>query len=175
MERLEIQRRSMFNAIGMGNAEIVRECLEAGVDANARTPKGRTPLIKAVRTLVVESVVVDVLLDHGADPRLTDGEGHTALDYARRRLERLGPGPDKISKSRSLDEHGNLRLTSEETQRVEQFAAELRESDAQLAEEYLDIYMQERRKAAVRQFMPRRELRIIIQRLEEVLGDWAAK
>ena len=37
-----------------------------------------------------------------------------------------------------------------------------------LAAEVADVYIQERRKAALRQFMPRRELRFIIDQLEEI-------
>jgi ankyrin repeat protein len=158
------QRKRMLNAIAMGSAEIVRECLEGGADPNARDRLGRTPLMRAVRSVILEPNVVDVLLEFGADPLAGDMFGMTALAYACRRLEKLGPGPDP--RSRSLDEHGNLRLSPTERAQVDEMVTELTQHDPQLAADFLDMYLQERRKAALRQSMPRRELRIVIQRLD---------
>lgn len=117
--------------------------------------------------------MVDVLLEFGADPRDEDSLGRTALYYARRRLERLGPGPDKIHRSEALDEHGNLRLSPEEQAQIDETAEELRRDSPQAADEFVEMYLQERRKAALHQNMPRRELKIIIRRLEEA-GDEGA-
>ena len=162
--------RRMFNFIRMGDPDRTREMLEAGVDPNSRNKRGRPAIIVAVRSLILDSGVVDALLDAGADPNAADENGLTALDYARRRLARLGPGPDPVHRSSSLDAHGNLVLDEEEKAMMEEFRA----ASSRFGEEAVEIYMQERRKAALRQFMPRRELRIIIQRLEELGADSAS-
>ncbi|MFH0979995.1 MAG: ankyrin repeat domain-containing protein [Planctomycetota bacterium] len=155
--------RRFFNGVRAGDAERVRKLLEVGVDANMCDRRGRPAMIVAVRTLVVESGVVDALLDAGADPQATDADGRTALQYARRRLERLGPGPDRVHRSPALDEHGNVRLDEEEREML----TEWRRAAPDVAAEAEGMYIQERRKAALRQFMPRRELRFIVRRLEE--------
>ncbi len=159
--------RRFFGAIRVGDAERVRELLEAGMDANVRDRRGRPALVVAVRAMIPKSGVVDALLDAGADQQATDADGRTALDHARRRLERLGPGPDHVHRSPALDEHGNLVLSEEE----QQMLAEWRRAAPGVAAEAEEMYIQERRKAALRQFQPRRELRIIVRRLEEVGGE----
>ena len=95
-----------------------------------------------------------------------DHVGLTALDYARRRLVKLRPGPDPVQRSRSLDRHGNLRLSQEERDMLDEVKRTAKEPA--LAAEVADVYILERRKAALRQFMPRRELRFIIDQLEEI-------
>ncbi len=159
-------RRRFFGSIRVGDAERVRELLAEGMDPNTCNRHGRPALIVAARALIPESVVVDALLDAGADPQATDADGRTALDYARRRLARLGPGPDHVHRSPTLDEHGNVRLSEEEREMIAEWHRDAPETAAEIEE----IYTQERRKAALRQFMPRRELRIIVRRLEE-LGE----
>ena len=53
----------------------------AGADPNLRDETGQTPLHKAV--LSSEENVIEALLNHGADPDITDsvGHGHTALAW----------------------------------------------------------------------------------------------
>ncbi|HPF38546.1 MAG TPA: hypothetical protein P5081_20900 [Phycisphaerae bacterium] len=155
-------RRRLFNAIMAGDGNLAREVLEGGCDPNVRNSEGTPAIIEAAKTLVPESGVIDALLDAGADPQVTDEFGLTALDHARRRLIEEGEGRDSISRSKSLDASGNLVLSDEEKAYIE----ELREAGGERGDEGVEIYMQERRKAALRQFMPRRELKIIIDRLE---------
>jgi hypothetical protein len=164
MDHEKWNRRRLFSAISVGDIERVRDVLALGVGPGTCDKRGRPAIISAVRARIPESGVVDLLLEAGADPEVTDEAGLTALDHARRRLVRLGPGPDKATISRSLDAHGNLMLSDEEKQLIEEVARK----HPQMAEEFADIYTQERRKAALRQFMPRRELRIIVDRLESI-------
>ena len=157
--------KRLFNNIRVGNLDRVRDILEFGIDPNVRDKRGRPALIRAVRALIPDCGVVDALLEAGADPQATDGDGLTALDYARRRLVRLGDKPDPVRRSQSLDEHGNLVLSEEEQEFIEQMRREHPDS----GEEFAEMYVQERRKVALRQFMPRREMRMIIDRLESLL------
>jgi hypothetical protein len=186
-----MNRRRLFNAIRVGDIERVRAILAGNpalgeaaseaapverdarkaavlraaakpVDPNVCDRRGRPALIAAVRALILESGVVDALLEAGADPKATDAQRMTALDHARRRFERLGPGPDRVRRSPSLDASGNLRLRPEE----QEFMEQMRREHPDMADEFIEMYFQERRKAALRQFMPRRELRIIVSRLE---------
>jgi len=166
MDRVDLNIRRLFNNIRIGDIDRVREILESGVDPNIRDKRGRPAIVRAVRALIPESGVVDVLLEAGADATAMDEQGLSALDYARRRLARLGDGPDPVTRSQSLDADGNLVLSDEE----QEFMEQIKKEHGDRAEEYVDICVQERRKAAVRQFRPRRELRIIVQRLEELTG-----
>ena len=66
-----------------GNApEVARWLLGQGVIVDARAPNGRTPLMQAVRFASEE--IVDMLLAAGADPTLTERDGSTAAEGARR-------------------------------------------------------------------------------------------
>ena len=66
-----------------GNApEVARWLLGQGVIVDARAPNGRTPLMPAVRFASEE--IVDMLLVAGADPTLTELDGSTAVEGARR-------------------------------------------------------------------------------------------
>lgn len=155
-------RRRLFNAIMAADANLARDVLGGAADPNDCNDEGTPAIIEAVKTFVPDSGVVDALLDAGADPHVADETGLTALEHARRHLVDLGPGTDETAKSRSLDADGNLVLDDEE----KAFLEEIRKAGGDRGEEAVEMYIQERRKAAVRQFMQRRELRIIIDRLE---------
>jgi ankyrin repeat protein len=65
-----------------GNApEVARWLLTQGVAVDPRAPNGRTPLMQAARYAGED--VVDALLAAGADVKLTDRDGATAIDAAR--------------------------------------------------------------------------------------------
>ena len=60
--------------------DVVRFLLEKKVDPNQRGEDGLTPLLRAAMGDLPETV--GLLLDHGADPKGTDGQGRTLAEYA---------------------------------------------------------------------------------------------
>jgi ankyrin repeat protein len=67
-----------------------RLLLEAGADPNAVDAEGATPLIwfcKGLATKSQASSYIRMLLDHGADARITDNSGKTAFDHANGKYE----------------------------------------------------------------------------------------
>ena len=58
----------------------VQSLLDAGADPNAASPGGTTPLIMAAG--YGYTPIVELLLHRGSNPRLTDRNGHNALDAA---------------------------------------------------------------------------------------------
>ena len=61
----------------------IRACLKFGIDVNARTDYGDTPLHMACRVKKAKSEVVQELLNAGADLTAKDGSGMTPIQYAR--------------------------------------------------------------------------------------------
>jgi ankyrin repeat protein len=99
----------LYLAAQRGDADLVIERLSWGIDPNCTSPRNRTPLIANVRGGSPNAATVRALLASGADPRVTDQRGLTALDYARRKLMRLrGRSPGRRRKSLSLDENDQL-------------------------------------------------------------------
>src|SRR5262249_5827195 len=72
--------------------DVILFLLESGADPDAAAAGGVTPLHRAVRNRC--SAAVAALLDAGADPRLPNDNGSTALDLARRPTGRGGSGSD---------------------------------------------------------------------------------
>ena len=89
----------LHSAAAARSVPIARLLLERGAPVNARqgpTESGFTPLIEAALNGQVE--MVELLMRHGADASLKDGDGKTAADHARERghaglAGRLGSAP----------------------------------------------------------------------------------
>lgn len=62
--------------------DIVKLLLSYGVNVNARSPNGTTPLMMAAR--YGNEAGAKLLLEHGADPTLKNQLGLTAVDFAKR-------------------------------------------------------------------------------------------
>eukprot|EP00128_Syssomonas_multiformis_P015714 Colp12_sorted_trinity150504_noHs@14315 len=69
-------KTSLHLASAMGHTEIVLKLLEAGADVNCLTQEG-PPLMSAA--VNAERDIMEIFLQNGADPDLTDKEGNTAL------------------------------------------------------------------------------------------------
>ena len=106
---------------------------------------------------------VQVLLQSGADPTLTDHSGLSALDYSRRKLMRLQAKPRrKPKKSLSLDENNQLQLSAEEQAELDKRRGEL----AGDARESIRNYWQARLRAARRVFNDPEQVEQIVSLLE---------
>src|SRR5262249_12010107 len=114
------------------------------------------------------AATVRALLERGADPALADESGLTALDYARRKLARLQARPHRRPrKSPSLDENGQLRLSAEEQEEMDEARRELGPD----AREHLRIWWQERLRAARRVFNDPVQVEQIVTILESADGQ----
>lgn len=73
---------ALLEAARSEDEALVRRLLEGGSPVNAVRPEGRrvTALMRAADQ--GHSPVVRLLLEHGADPAIANGEGETALDFA---------------------------------------------------------------------------------------------
>jgi len=70
-------------ALSSGNVEVARALLDHGADPNGKGVSADTPaLIRAVHT--EKPAFVELLLERGADPNLTNAYGETALFHAAR-------------------------------------------------------------------------------------------
>lgn len=87
-----------LDAAFRNNEETVRLLIAAGANVNTQDSlEGRTPLIKAVNNDIIS--VVKILLDAGADPKIKDKHGDTAIDYYKQ-LQAPNPEIGKL-----LEEH----------------------------------------------------------------------
>jgi ankyrin repeat protein len=63
--------------------------MREGAPLNVRDKEGHAPLHEAVKSRDLS--MVDLLLDHGADPNMTDARGWTILDHLARHDDRSSP------------------------------------------------------------------------------------
>ena len=71
------EAESLFKAVGRGDLSAVQSMLAAGVDVNAKTPAGNTPLIYTAFN--GQTAVVGALLGAGAQVNQTSHDGSSAL------------------------------------------------------------------------------------------------
>ena len=72
--------RWMLATRGDGHLQVVASLVVAGADVNARDEHARTPLMAAAENGNAE--IVQVLLNHGADPSLQSKRGESAMSLA---------------------------------------------------------------------------------------------
>ena len=71
---------ALHNAVMSGRPECVRVLLEQSCDVNVRTNQGSTPLMYAmVRSIKSDKECIKMLLEHGANTKMSDINGRTAL------------------------------------------------------------------------------------------------
>lgn len=158
----------LYLAAQRGDADLVAERLSWGIDPNCSFSRGRTPLIANVRGSCPSVATVRALLKHGTDPSFMDETGLTALDYARRKLARLQARPPRRrTKSPSLDENDQLRLSADEQDELDQLRRELAGTDR----DYFRIWCQERLRAARRVFNDPEQVEKIVTMLEAAGGQ----
>jgi hypothetical protein len=157
----------LYLAAERGDADLVAERLGWGIDPNCVFGKGQTPLIANVRRSSASAATVRALLQFGADPTASDKHGLTALDYARRKLLRLqGQRPRAARKSPSLDENGQLILSAAEQAELDKVRAE----HPDWGKEFVQMYWQERLRAARRTFNDPEQIELIVEMLEAACG-----
>ncbi len=78
----ESLKNTLFNAVCLGNIDLVKRTLEKGVVVNAKDCWDRTALIEAARRKHID--IVQVLLEKGANVNAKDYWGETALIEAAR-------------------------------------------------------------------------------------------
>lgn len=150
-------------AADKGDVEQTAERISWGIDVNAQSKRGRTPLFRNVCGVCPMAEVVDALLRAGADATITDDRGRTPLDVVRRRLLKYEGRPRRpVRQSPSILPTGDLRLDPAEHQMLD----EVRASNPEWADDFELGYLKERRKAAERVFDKRGELEKILPLLE---------
>ena len=66
------------------NLDVLRLLISAGADANAKTKRGESPLLIAVKNPWITVEAVHLLLKNGADPHAQANNGTSPVSYVRR-------------------------------------------------------------------------------------------
>ncbi len=91
--------KNLFLSMGSGDTDYFRGLLEAGANPNAVMPDtGKTPLMTTEHVEILE-----LLLEFGADPGLTDNRGATALHYAVGAVDALRMIPRLLEKGANVN------------------------------------------------------------------------
>jgi len=155
----------LYLAAKRGDADLVEERLGWGIDPNCQSRNGSTPMIANIRSGSPNAATVQALLKAGADAKMLDHAGLTALDYARRKLAKWQNSRRRTpSKSPNLDENNQLKLPPDEQKELDELRAEIGNDDD--AKEYLRIWWRERLRAARRVFNDPGEVEKIVEVLE---------
>jgi len=80
-------RTALHCAIDLGNEDAARALVNAGADVNALDRWGNSPLWRAVYHAPGSAAIIELLLEHGADPTVKNHHDVDALDLARRLAE----------------------------------------------------------------------------------------
>lgn len=163
-----LQTKRLFNAAKYGGHEYVCDAIRMGADATRiSTRMHRTALIMNCGGNMPSLSIVQQLLAAGVDVHIRDITGRTALEWARLRLAEMGPWtPEELpTRSKSLDEFGNVILHDFEQQHLD----DLRNQHPEMADEFIQGYMDARREAALSHFNPRAEYESIIPILERAM------
>jgi ankyrin repeat protein len=99
----------LLMAAAFGPPDAVKVLLDARAQIDAQDYRGFTPLMLAVGTDRYDPRIVDMLVAHGADRRLTNHAGETALDWAYKLgdpevVRALGGTPKDLAKPVRLSE-----------------------------------------------------------------------
>ncbi|KAL6831796.1 ankyrin repeat-containing domain protein [Trichoderma camerunense] len=75
-------RTPLMTAVMLGWDDVVKRLLEMGVDPNAADSEGKTPLMRAVNSRLLNLNLIQTLLEYKADPSLKDCRGRGTLYWA---------------------------------------------------------------------------------------------
>lgn len=127
----------LFRVIDEGKIEFVRWAMEQGVDPNLESPKsGATLLTEAISAL--QSAIVELLVQYGADPEFADDEGITPMELAQKTgnpamiacLEKAA-----VEAKSDDEEEADEEATEESTEDLEDNSDETFEDDDEASEE----------------------------------------
>lgn len=88
-------------------AEFVRPLVAKGVDVNAQDADGKTPL-NTVRYVWQEADRILRLIGQGADPKIPDNNGKTAIDLAEEQLQMSLRGPQTEAAQKTSVEYQKI-------------------------------------------------------------------
>ena len=132
-----LANRELAQAIDEADLSAVQQALAAGADAGAapRTGMGAPPMlfraidVSHLKPIEHRAEIVQMLLEHGADPDTTYG-GRSMLGYALERFSRMPPFLRQPSPHWNADQHRSLSRGKEIAEQRQQILAVLVEHGA---------------------------------------------